>query len=449
MVKDMTVGNPTRLLITFTIPLLIGNIFQQLYSMVDTIIVGQVIGKEALGAVGVTGTISFLVLGFVLGMTTGFSVIISQRFGAKDEEGLRKAVAMSALLSVVISAALTAISVYFAKPLLVLMKTPDNLLPGAVEYITVIFLGISATMCYNLLSAILRALGDSKTPLYILIISSILNIILDYVLMVPFKMGVAGAALATVIAQAISCVCCFIYIVKRFPILHLKRNDWRINGQLCGQLIGIGLPAALQYSVTAIGGMFVQSTINELGTDAVVAYTAANKVEQLAIQPMVSFGIAIGAYSGQNLGAGKFDRIHSGIRKCIMLSMSFCIGFGVVIYTFGRNLAALFMKKEEMSEQVLDYAVQYLHLASLFFCVLGLLFIYRNALQGIGNSIVPLLAGGMELIMRIVIASTLSHRIGFAGICWASPMAWVGATALLMISYYVYIRKLEKRFAKI
>lgn len=302
-------------------------------------------------------------------------------------------------------------------------------------------------MCYNLLSAVLRALGDSKTPLYILIIASVLNIILDYVLMVPFKMGVAGAALATVIAQVISCICCLVYIVKRFPILHLKREDWKINLQLCGQLIGIGLPAALQYSVTAIGGMFVQSTINELGSDAVVAYTAASKVEQLAIQPMVSFGIAIGAYSGQNLGAGKFDRIHSGIRKCIMLSMSFCVGFGAVIYILGRNLAALFLKKEDLTEIVLDYAVQYLHLASLFFCVLGLLFIFRNALQGLGNSIVPLLAGGVELLMRVIIALTLSHRFGFIGICWASPMAWIGATALLMTSYFIYIRRLEKRFA--
>lgn len=445
MVKDMTVGNPIKLLIGFTIPLLIGNIFQQLYSMVDTIIVGQVIGKDALGAVGVTGTISFLVLGFVLGITVGFSVIISQRFGAKDEEGLRKAVAMSVLLSVIISAVLTVVSVHYAKPLLILMKTSEDLLPGAVEYITVIYWGISATMCYNLLSAILRALGDSRTPLYILIISSILNIILDYVLMVPLHMGIAGAALATVIAQAISCVCCFIYIVKRFPILHLKRSDWKIDLQLCGHLIGLGLPAALQYSVTAIGGMFVQSTINVLGVDAVVAYTAANKVEQLAIQPMVSFGIAMGAYAGQNLGAGKFDRISEGIRKCILLSMSFCIGFGVIIYVFGRNLASLFMKKEEMTDLVLDYAVDYLHLASLFFCVLGLLFIYRNALQGLGNSIVPFFAGAMELVMRIVIASTLSHRIGFVGICWASPMAWVGATVLLIISYYIYFRKIKAR----
>ncbi len=446
MVKDMTVGNPTKLIFSFSVPMLVGNIFQQFYSMVDTIIVGRYVSIQALAAVGVTGSLTFLVLGFVMGLTTGFSVIVSQYFGLNDEKQLRKSVAMSVYLSLILSIVITIISLLFARTLLNFMNTPSDIIDDASLYINIIFAGTIASVFYNLLSSVLRALGDSKTPLMFLIISSIINIVLDLVFIINFHMGVAGAAYATIIAQAISCVLCFIYIKKRFPILNLSKNDWKIEKNIIAKLLDIGVPTAFQSSVTAIGVMVIQAAVNNFGSIIVAAYTAAIKVEQLATQPALTFGLAMATYTGQNLGAGKLDRIRTGIKKCIMISAAFCIIGGILIIIFGRNITMLFVSgTEEEISQVLDAAQIYLNAVSAFFWLLGLLFIYRNALQGLGNAKIPLLSGFIELVMRVGVAFTLSNYIGYTGICLASPIAWVGATVLLITAFYKNLKSLNQK----
>lgn len=441
MVKDMTVGNPTKLIFSFAMPMLIGNIFQQFYSMADAVIVGRFVGVPALAAIGATGAMNFLVLGFVMGLTTGFSIIVAQFFGCNDEDKLRKSVAMSVYLSIIGTILITILSLVLSKPLLIFMNTPADILEDANKYISIVFAGIIVTIFYNLLSSILRALGDSKTPLYFLIVSSIINIILDLIFVINFSMGVAGAAYATVISQAVSCILCLIYISKKHPILKLKKNDWHIDYRIINKLLKLGIPTALQTSVTAIGVMVIQSTINNFGSTIVAAYTAAAKVEQLATQPGLTFGLAMATYTGQNLGAGNIERIGIGLKKCIKLSMGFCIIGTILVILFGANLTQLFVSGEQY--EVIAASKQYLNIVSVFFFVLGLLFIYRNALQGLGNAFVPLLSGALELLMRVGVALTLSNYIGYTGICLASPIAWIAATILLMVAYYRTIKNLK------
>ncbi len=441
----MTTGSPTKLILSFTLPLLAGNIFQQFYNMVDAIIVGRYVGVQALAAVGATGAMSFFILGFVTGLATGFSVIAAHHFGAGDEQGLKQTVAMSVLLSAAGSVIITAVSCAAVKPLLILMRTPADIIEGAELYITIIFAGIPAILFYNLLSSVLRAIGDSRTPLYFLLISSVVNIILDIIFVVPAGMGVAGAAWATVISQALSCVLCFLYILKQYPILHPRKGDWKYNPHISRKLLKLGIPTALQSSVTAIGVMILQSAVNAFGSTIVAAYTAASKVEQLATQPGFTFGLAMATYTGQNLGAGRIDRVEEGVRKSMILSMIFSIGGGILVICFGGFLTRLFVSGDQTA--VIDASRQYLNTVSVFFCVLGTLFIYRNTLQGLGNAFIPLMSGAVELTMRVGVALILSRFIGYTGICLASPIAWAGAVILLVWAYYVNIRRLKKQYA--
>ncbi len=445
MVKDMTSGSPARLILAFSIPLLIGNIFQQLYSMVDTIIVGRFLGVPALAAVGSTGSLSFLVLGFVMGITSGFSVLAAQRFGAGDERGLRHFVAMSVYLGLIISIVLTVLTICLTKPMLRLMNTPEDIFYDAAIYIIIIFAGILPTMFYNLLAGVLRALGDSKTPLYFLIISSVLNIVLDLFFIVTLKLGVAGAAYATVISQAVSAVLCFIYIRKKFPILKFQREELPFRFASACQLMRVGIPMALQFSITAIGTMILQGAINSLGSTVVGAYTAACKAEQLATQPMVTFGATMASYTGQNLGAGRMDRIRKGVRSCILISCIFCMLGSLLVVFGGGFLVSLFITGDQ--PEVMNYAREYLNIIAIFFIPLGLIFIYRNTLQGMGDGFMPMMTGVAELVMRAFVAFYLAGKLGYLAICLAGPIAWVGADIPLMFAYYIkmgHIRKLEK-----
>lgn len=443
MVNDMTKESPAKLILYFSIPLLIGNIFQQLYSMVDTIIVGRAIGVNALAAVGSTGSISFLIIGFITGITGGFAVVTSQCFGAKDYDSLRRSVASSIVLCIIITIIVTVISLIYVRPLLQLMKTPINIIDDATSYITVILGGTAATVFYNMISSILRALGDSRTPLYFLIVSSVINIILDLVFIMIFSMGVAGAGYATVISQAVSGFLCLIYTVRHYDILRLKKEDWKLEYAFTIKHITIGLPMALQFSVTAIGVMVLQSALNRLGAVKIAAYTASAKVEQLVTQPAATFGITMATYCGQNLGAGRMDRIKEGVRKCSFISFAFSVAAGIIVIAFGPFLTGLFVNdgKPEVIHEVIQNAQYYLNIVAVFFPVLGLLFIYRNALQGMGESIVPLLAGGIELLLRVAVAFTLPSFIGYTGICFASPVAWIGAMVLLAVAYFISIHK--------
>lgn len=449
MTKDMTAGSPAKLILFFSIPLLIGNIFQQFYSMADTVIVGRFVGVQALAAVGSTGSLSFLIMGFVMGICGGFSVIVAQKFGANDEDGVRRSVATSIILCIIITIILTIISVVSAKPLLHLMNTPDDIIGDATAYITIIYAGTFATVFYNMISSILRALGDSKTPLYFLIVSSILNVVLDLVFIINFSMGAKGAAYATVISQAVSGLLCLIYTRKKYKILRLQKKDWIFDKNFALKHLKIGIPMALQFSITAIGVMVIQSALNAFGSTVIAAYTASSKVEQLVTQPAVTFGVTMATYSGQNLGAGKLNRIKEGVKKCTIISLIFSIIAGIVVVFFGKYFIELFISGDQ--ENVIGYAQQYLNIIAIFFPILSLLFIYRNTLQGIGHAFVPMMAGAAELLARFVVAFTLPVLLGYTGICLASPLAWIAATIPLSITYFKRINEMlnEKKFDQI
>lgn len=442
--RDMTQGNPLRLLLLFSIPVLLGNIFQQLYNMVDTIIVGRCLGYQALAAVGTTGSLNFLVLGFVNGLTSGFAVPVAQRFGAGDEEEMRKAEAGAVVLGAGFTVVLTLLSIVTAGPLLRLIHTPDDIMGDAVRYITIIYAGIAATMAYNMLACFLRAIGDSRTPLCFLILSSLLNIVLDLLLIRAAGMGVAGAALATVISQAVSALLCLVYIWKRYRILHLSKRDFKLSGKLYKRHLAISLPMAFQFSVTAIGTVVVQGALNLFGTAKIAAFTAASKAEQLVTQPAVTFGIAMANYSGQNLGAGKTERIKEGVGKCTLLTLLCAAVSMLVLFLFGAPLTKLFLTAEEMEaavlEEILEAARLYLWQAALFFPFLNMIFVYRNVLQGIGRSFMPFMAGVFELLTRLAASYLLPGILGYRGICLAGPLAWVSAAVPLGIAYY-YLRK--------
>lgn len=442
MTNDMTRGNPVKLILLFSIPLLIGNIFQQFYSMVDTIIVGRFVGVDALAAVGSTGSMVFLVNGFATGLTSGFAVLVSQKFGAKDEKGLRKSVSSAVTLTVISIVIVTLISLICGKPLLKLMNTPDNIMADAYTYIKIIYGGLVTTVAYNLIASILRALGDSKTPLYFLIISSVLNVILDLVFIINFKMGVAGAAYATIISQGVSAILCLIYTYKKFTILRLKKEDFKVKKRYYYKHLKIGIPMALQFSITAIGIMTVQGALNVFGSTVIASYTAASKALQLVMQPAITFGVTMATYCGQNLGAREYGRIKDGVKACTKISIITSIVAGAVLIFLGKYFVMMFITNPDA--EILKYAQQVLDISAIFFIPLGLIFIYRNALQGIGDSFIPMMAGAYELIARAIVAFTLPRYLEFWGICLADPVAWLAAAIPLGITYFKRIKSLLK-----
>lgn len=445
MTNDMTSGRPARLILLFSLPLLAGNLFQQFYNMADTIIVGRTVGVNALAAVGATGSINFLILGFVMGVTSGFAVVTAQRFGAGDEAGVRRSVATSIILSIAVTAVVTLISVLGTMPLLRLMNTPEDIIDDAYSYIVVIFLGIAASVLFNLFSCILRSLGDSRTPLIFLIIACLLNIGLDFACILIFKMGVAGAAWATIAAQLIAGLLCMGYSFKRFPILRLHKEDFKFDWAFAWHHLRIGLPMAFQFSITAVGTMVLQAALNNLGSASVAAFTAASKIDQLASQPLQSLGTAMATYAAQNYGAGQVARIRKGVRSCCLIStIASLVGGGLVILA-GPLLIRLFVGDAE--QLVYDRAQEYLIVLAIFYTVLGLLFVFRNTLQGVGSSSITLFAGVSELLMRSFAAIFLAQWMGYLGICLASPIAWIGAMVPLSISYFLVIRKLPAQFA--
>ncbi|MCU7208497.1 MATE family efflux transporter [Turicibacter sp. 1E2] len=442
MMTDMTKGSPAKLILAFTIPILIGNLFQQFYSMVDTAIVGQFVGVGALAAVGATGGVIFLVQGFVNGLTHGFSVIVSQRYGANDELGIKKATATSIYLSAIATVVLTVICVLLAKPVLQLMNTPVDILEDATSYVTIFFGGLVSIIVYNLLASLLRAFGDSKTPLYFLILASITNIILDLVLIINFKMGVAGAAIATVVSQGLSGLLCYFYMIKKFDILTLKKEHFKYDPMLVKELMYVSLPMALQYAITAIGVMILQVAVNSFGSTTVAAFTAATKVEQLVVQPGIAIGMTMATYAAQNLGARRIDRVRQGARQSAWITIVTNALSSVIVIFLGGYIVQLFIPSANV--EALPISMEYLKITAIFYPVLGLLFLYRFALQGLGNTVVPMFAGVMELVMRTIVAFTLPGLLGYQGVCLASPLAWIGATVWLIWSYFRIIPKLER-----
>ncbi len=437
--KDMTVGNPTKLILSFALPVLVGNFFQQMYNFTDTLIVGKTLGVNALAAVGATGAIAFLILGFIFGATSGFSIVTAQCFGAKDYSGVRKSFATILQLSLISTIILTISSTITAMALLKLMNTPLDIIQEAYSYIFVIYIGIGTIFFYNTLSNVIRALGDSKTPLYFLIFSSILNILLDLLFIIKFKMGVAGAAWATTISQGISALLCAIFILKKFPILKLKKEDFKLNPKFIWEHIRLGFPMGFQMSVLTIGIIALQTVINSFGSGTVAAFTAATKVEQLASQALLAIGVSIATYTAQNYGAGKFNRIRTGVSKCLKINLLTSLLSIILVLSFGKYLINLFITGNH--PEILSQAQTYLYIIILFYYALGTLLLYRNALQGMGNSKIPLMSGFIELIMRTAAAFIFAHFFGFIGVCFATPCAWVAGAIWLVFGYHRTIKK--------
>lgn len=446
MAKDMTTGRPLKMILLFSIPVLLGNIFQQFYNMVDTIIVGQYLGEDALAAVGSTGCLMFLVLGFANGIAQGFGVMVSYAFGAKDFPRLKHYVALSLLLTIVISIILTVPTVAASRVFLEWMKTPENIIGIADSYIKVIFGGILLTMSYNVASGILRGIGDSRTPLYFLILSSVLNIILDVFLIVVVKLGAPGAAYATIIAQGVSAVLCFLYMFRKYEILRTRREDYYIDAPGVGNMISIGVPMALNYSITAVGTMILQGAVNVFGSSVVAAFTAASKVENLSTQTMPTLGTAMATYCGQNLGAGRHERIYDGMKKgffiCIVISL---VASGICVF-FGRFIVSWFVSNP--SEEIYTYAMQYLTIIAWFMLPLAWIFLYRNALQGLNRGFVPMISGVVELVCRTVVIVCTLKPFGYWAVRLASPITWFFTGILLIVTYYIWERKDRSAHAK-
>ena len=445
--RDMTKGSPTRIILGFTLPLFLGNVFQQFYNMADTIIVGQFVGTGALAAVGSTGTIMFLITGFATGLGTGFTILTAQRFGAGDMKGMRRSVFTAAVLTVIVSVLVTAVSVIFMHPLLDLMQTPADIYDDAYAYIIVIMWGLAAQMLYNLLSALLRAIGNSKMPLYFLILAAALNVVLDLVFIINFKMGTAGAAYATVISQGISGLLCLLYIVKAVPIFRLSRRDMVMDGRMMAEQLKVGLPMALQFSITAIGSIMVQTSLNMLGSTLVAAYTAAGKIEQILTQAYVALGTAMANYSAQNVGAGDIPRIRQGFRAATIWGGVYSVVAGVLVMTVGKYLTYLFVSED--AAMLLDSVDLYLKCIGFFFIPLNIVNAYRNGLQGLGYGLLPMTAGVAELAGRGVIAVISARYSSYFGICMAGPAAWVLAGGLLVVLYFYIVKKdLPRTLAK-
>lgn len=443
MTKDMTTGSPMKNIIKFCLPLMLGNLFQQLYNMADIIIVGQFVGKTALSAVGSVGPLSFLVVGSVLGLCTGFSIPVAQRFGAKDTANLKKFVANTIYAAIGLAVILTVTAVCLTNTLLRLLNTPADIYKDAYDYIIIIFAGIGATMLYNILAALVRSLGDSKTPLYFLVFSSVLNIGLDILLITVFHMGVRGAALATVVAQLVSGVMSLLYVIKKFPILHITKETRRLDFKFIKNLLTNGLPMAMQFSVTAIGSVMLQSCVNGLGSNAIAAITIGGKTQLMIVLPSETIGATMATYSGQNYGAGKYDRIKKGMGRGIILAGIYTVvGFCVARF-LGPYISQLFIDGSETV--VINLAQEYINMGSYFYFILSILFLFRNSLQGLGYSAVAMFAGFFELAARAFMGFGFVNTIGYSAACIANPIAWVAADVFLIPAYFIVMKKVKKR----
>ena len=440
MTSDMTVGNPVKLIIWFMIPMFLGNVFQQFYNIADSIVAGQFIGVDALAAIGSTGSLMFFVTGWLNGMSSGFAIIVSQMFGAKKYDDMRQYVAMSVYLMFGITAVMTVGLLAFNEPILRLMNSPEELMGDVKAYMGIIYAGLIVTAAYNALAAFLRALGDSKSPLYFLIISAAINVVLDVVFIVPFGMDVAGAAWATVLAQAISAALCIVFALKRFTILHFSAREWRFSAEAAWRHLKVGFPMGFQMSVMCIGQLAMQAAVNRIGTSAIAGYTAANKVDQLSVLVDNAVGIGIANYVAQNYGAGKMDRIKKGVWHCFLMLTAMNFAMGALLLLGQSFVVPMFVTNP--TAEIMQYSKDYLFTVVPFYFFLGALLVYRTAIQSVGNTWAPFAACVIELAARILCASVLSIPFGYRAVCFATPFAWLTALSLLIPVYIVLIRKL-------
>ena len=446
MTKDLTQGSPVRLILGFALPLLAGMLFQQLYNLVDTLIVGRFLGMEALAGVGATGSINFLVLGFCMGICSGFAIPVAQRFGAHEESRMREFVANGVWLAIVFALVMTVMTVVYCDAILSAMNTPEDCFQQAYDYNVVIFAGIPFTFLYNLLSGWLRSLGDSKTPLFFLVLSSVLNVILDLFFILVMKLGVFGASLATVLSQAISGLLCLLFIAAKVPILHISRDEWRMQSGRMKELCAYGVPMGLQYSITAIGSVILQTAVNGLGSTAVASVTAAGKISMFCCCPFDALGSTMATYAGQNVGAKKMDRVNTGILASSIIGSVYSVVILGVMFLWSRQISLLFVDASETV--ILDQARQMLLINMVFYIPLTLVNVVRFTVQGMGFSKFAILAGVCEMIGRSVVAFFLVPYFGYTAVCFASPVAWILADLFLVPAYLYCAKTLRSLFEK-
>ena len=436
MTKNLTEGDPARLIFFFALPLVAGNMMQQLYAFIDTLIVGRFLGVNALAAVGCTGSLMFLTLGFIMGFCTGVTIYTGQRFGAGDAQGVRRSAAACVVLGILAVLTLTGIILPLTRSLLLLMETPAEIIDGAQDFISIVFAGLTIFLLLYLQNCLIRSLGDSTTPTIFLAVTLAINVALEPVAILVLGWGIPGAALATVFSQAIGAVLFFVYIWRRVPALHTRWTDWKPDRAVLMAHLRMGLPMAFQASVIAFGAIILQVALNNLGAISVAAYAATQKIDAVAVMPMLSFGYALAAYTAQNYGAQKYERIRMGVRACLKMSMAFAVGIGVLLIAFGSHVLALFVGADAAgAEEVIAYGETFLLANGSTYVILALLLVYRNVLQGLGQSVIPTIAGAMELLMRAAAAIFLCTYLGFFGACLANPLAWIGAAVPVVLAY--------------
>ena len=443
MTKDMTSGSPAKLIFGFAIPMFLGLLFQQFYSMVDTLIVGKFLGVNPLAGVGSTTSLNFMVLGFCMGVCNGFAIPVAQMFGAKEEHRLRKYVTNGAWLCIGLSVVLTLIVVLACRTILTVMDTPEEIFEYAYIYIVIVFAGIPCTFLYNILAGIIRSLGDSKTPVLFLAIASAINIGLDLIFVLLFGMGVEGPAIATVLAQGISGIICLFYMYRKFPVLHASRDEWKPELHYMGKLCFIGIPMGLQYSITAIGSLVLQTAVNGLGAMVVAGVTAAQKINMFISCPIESLGQTMAPYAGQNMGAGKIDRIGKGLKSAVLMGWGVSIICFLIAVLFGKQLTLLFVDAGET--EIIAYSYQFLLFCIGGYCLLTLVNTVRFTIQGMGFSVFAILSGIMEMIARTLAALVVARKLGYIGICLAHPMAWLFADVFLIPAFFWCRKKVAKQ----
>ncbi len=440
----MTEGKPGRLIFTFALPLMLGNVFQQLYTVVDTMVVGKYLGVNALAALGAADWLNWMMLGIVQGFTQGFGILMAQEFGAGNYPRLRGVIGNSAALSAAFSLFLLTLGQLLAHPVLLLLQTPGAIMPGALLYLRIMFLGLPVVMAYNLLACILRSLGDGKTPLQAMVVASLTNIVLDLLFVMGFHWGIAGAAMATLAAQVVSGIFC-LYHISKVEILGLKKEDFRVRGQMFLRLLGLGSPMAFQNCMIAVGGMIVQFVINGFGVIFIAGFTATNKLYGILEIAATSYGYAMITYVGQNLGAGKYQRIREGMRRAVVIAIATSLAISGVMLLFGKVILSWFISGTPQEEaQTLQIAYFYLAVMSVFLWVLYILHVVRSAIQGMGNTLLPMVSGIAEFLMRTTTALLLPLWVGENGIFFAEIAAWAGADVVLVMSYFAVAGKYLK-----
>lgn len=442
--RDMTKGNPLKHIILFTIPLFIGNIFQQLYNFADTMIVGRTLGVHALAAVGAVGPIVMFVVVFLVGTTSGFSLITAQKYGAKDYEGIRKSFTASFMLCAGLTVILTTLGLFLAKTFMRWLNTPDDIFEMSYSYAKIMYWGIGTIMFYNMSANIMRALGDSRTPLYFLLFATTLNVFLDLFFILKLNAGVSGAAKATVISQGTSAVLCMATLLKKFPVFKVRRSDWRVSKEILLEHLKLGFMMGIQISIVSIGVIILQSVLNSFGPTIIAAYTTAVKVDQLSSMFLTTLGVTMATYTAQNYGARRFSRIRDGSKICLTLILILSLLCATAVRLFGPKLVGMFM--DEPDADVLKYACQFLNTIILFYVFLGTLVNFRNILIGMKYTGLPVVSAVTELVLRGGAAIVLSHYWGYTGLCFATPCAW---TAAAFIMFFGYRRTMKRTVAQI